>query len=456
MGCRFGQVAGLPRREYCWCVPLAPSRLLMDTPTVAVARFLSQHAHRLTAFPVDGEMSTVHGLFQAAAVSSGAAAVPRDAFVTCVERILAAVGGAVAVHGGRLTAIDPMMVDTYIRVLGGGRPQENRNASGSTYASTIEVPRFTPPSGLLRDRLDHAVAYTPQTPGTRLQALLDYRTARPRLHLAALRQHPAKPFFPVCDAASHLPHHPERCWDTHDHYVAAIRDETDLSLGDCLYLDTCHRRQCRYVHYTWVGARLREWKPRVVELSPSDYTLGQSVSKRAVPAAVAIGGDVYKMDLTQLGKFAGVVMDPDWQDESMELQRLPMAALQPEGVLFLWVPGRLMEVGRSVLGRWGYTVVHEIAWLKLNQLQRTIVTGRTGHWLNHSKEHVLVGVRGQPAWLNGGVDVDTVVAQTREPGRKPDEVYDMVERMVGSGRKLEVFGRRHNVRDGWVTVGREL
>lgn len=34
----------------------------------------------------------------------------------------------------------------------------------------------------------------------------------------------------------------------------------------------------------------------------------------------------------------------------------------------------------------------EIIWVKTNQLQRIIRTGRTGHWLNHGKEHCLVNI----------------------------------------------------------------
>lgn len=37
-----------------------------------------------------------------------------------------------------------------------------------------------------------------------------------------------------------------------------------------------------------------------------------------------------------------------------------------------------------------YEQVDEIIWVKTNQLQRIIRTGRTGHWLNHGKEHCLV------------------------------------------------------------------
>ena len=53
-----------------------------------------------------------------------------------------------------------------------------------------------------------------------------------------------------------------------------------------------------------------------------------------------------------------------------------------------------MELARECLTLWGYERVDELIWVKTNQLQRLIRTGRTGHWLNHGKEHCLVGVKG--------------------------------------------------------------
>lgn len=70
---------------------------------------------------------------------------------------------------------------------------------------------------------------------------------------------------------------------------------------------------------------------------------------------------------------------------------------------------------------WGYKRVEEIIWVKTNQLQRIIRTGRTGHWLNHSKEHCLVGIKGDPI-VNRNIDTDVIVAEVRETSRKPDEV----------------------------------
>lgn len=65
-----------------------------------------------------------------------------------------------------------------------------------------------------------------------------------------------------------------------------------------------------------------------------------------------------------------------------ELRRLPLPQLQPDwGVLALWVTGRAMELGRELFSVWGYKRVDEVVWVKVNQVERLIRTGRTGHWL---------------------------------------------------------------------------
>lgn len=73
------------------------------------------------------------------------------------------------------------------------------------------------------------------------------------------------------------------------------------------------------------------------------------------------------------------------------MMEFDMSNLQDEGMFFLWVTGRAIDIGRQCLKKWGYNHIEELIWCKTNQLGRTICTGRTGHWLNHSKEHVLMG-----------------------------------------------------------------
>lgn len=145
-----------------------------------------------------------------------------------------------------------------------------------------------------------------------------------------------------------------------------------------------------------------------------------------------------------------------------EMRQLPVPTLQEEGLIFLWVTGRAMELGRECLKLWGYERVDEIIWVKTNQLQRIIRTGRTGHWLNHGKEHCLVGLKRKSDGsdcsytFNKGLDCDVIVAEVRATSHKPDEIYGIIERLSPGTRKLELFGRPHNVQPNWVTLGKFL
>lgn len=254
------------------------------------------------------------------------------------------------------------------------------------------------------------------------------------------------------------------------HHLPIKFSTSESSPGDCSYLDTCHKmRGCRYLHYyTLTPTRPPAEQAQKPKTDVSEFTMGQCYTHatRQEMAPQWISCDVRYLKFPLLGKFSAIISDPAWDIhmalpygtcKDMELLSLPINILQDEGIIILWVTGRSIDVGRKALHKWGYRMANEMIWIKLNQLKRTIVTGRTGHWLNHSKEHLLVGIKGNPQWLNRLVDVDTIVSGTRETLRKPDEVYDMVERLVGKhSRKLEIFGRDHNVRPGWLTIGNQL
>jgi hypothetical protein len=57
-----------------------------------------------------------------------------------------------------------------------------------------------------------------------------------------------------------------------------------------------------------------------------------------------------------------------------EMRAMPIPTLQDEGLLFLWVTGRAMEVGRECLRVWGYTRVDEVVWVKTNQVSQKYIT----------------------------------------------------------------------------------
>ncbi|XP_068611889.1 N6-adenosine-methyltransferase subunit METTL3 [Brachionichthys hirsutus] len=254
------------------------------------------------------------------------------------------------------------------------------------------------------------------------------------------------------------------------HFRRIINKHTDESLGDCSFLNTCfHMDTCKYVHYEIdsppeAEGGLLGLQAGTTELGLHDDGDADSNVGKLFPSQW-VCCDIRFLDVSILGKFAVVMADPPW-DIHMELpygtltddemRKLNIPVLQDDGFLFLWVTGRAMELGRECLSLWGYERVDEIIWVKTNQLQRIIRTGRTGHWLNHGKEHCLVGVKGNPQGFNRGLDCDVIVAEVRSTSHKPDEIYGMIERLSPGTRKIELFGRPHNVQPNWVTLGNQL
>ena len=241
------------------------------------------------------------------------------------------------------------------------------------------------------------------------------------------------------------------------HFKPIIKPHTDVTQGDCSYLDTCrHMDICKFVHYQIEDNEL-------IPSNRKELILSGDTGNQILPSQW-INCDIRNFDCSILGKFDVIMADPPWdihmdlpygtlRDD--EMKNLPVRKLQDDGVIFLWVTGRALELGRDCLELWGYTRKEELVWIKTNQLQRLIRTGRTGHWLNHSKEHCLIGIKGNPK-LNRNLDCDVLVSEVRETSRKPDEIYELIERMKPGGRKLELFARAHNRRQGWISLGNQL
>ena len=241
------------------------------------------------------------------------------------------------------------------------------------------------------------------------------------------------------------------------HFKPIIKPHTEVSLGDCSYLDTCrHMDICKFVHYQIEDSDM-------IPSNRKELILNGDENNKILPSQW-INCDIRNFDYSILGKFDVIMADPPWdihmdlpygtlRDE--EMKNLPVRKLQDDGVIFLWVTGRATELARECLEIWGYKRIEELVWIKTNQLQRLIRTGRTGHWLNHSKEHCLIGIKGNPK-LNRNLDCDVLVSEVRETSRKPDEIYELIERMKPGGRKLELFARPHNRRQGWISLGNQL
>lgn len=80
-----------------------------------------------------------------------------------------------------------------------------------------------------------------------------------------------------------------------------------------------------------------------------------------------------------------------------------------------------------------------------------------GYYLQHAKETCLVGRKGtDPIGCRYQVCSDVIYAERRGQSQKPERIYEIIEELVPNGRYLEIFGRKNNLRDGWITIGNEL
>ena len=170
-------------------------------------------------------------------------------------------------------------------------------------------------------------------------------------------------------------------------------------------------------------------------------------------------------------QFDVIMMDPPWQlatanptrgvslsysqltDDS--IANLPVRQLQTNGLLFVWVINAKYEWTLSQFKKWGYTFVDEIVWVKVTNSRR--LAKSHGFYLQHAKEVCLVARRGAtPPGLVSGIGSDIIYAPRRGQSQKPTEIYELIERLVPNGKYLEIFARKNNLRDFWVSIGNEV
>jgi len=146
---------------------------------------------------------------------------------------------------------------------------------------------------------------------------------------------------------------------------------------------------------------------------------------------------------------------PDAHYKTMSLEDI--CSLEVEGVsiqekiadnaiLFLWATNPQNKVAHRVIESWGFTYVTNMAWVKDRW--------GTGYYLRGKHELLLIAKRGDiPPPIEEVRPSSVLNAPVREHSRKPDEVYDMIEKMYPNRRYLELFAR--NVREGWTAWGLE-
>ena len=291
-------------------------------------------------------------------------------------------------------------------------------------------------------------------------------------------------------------------------------------------MDRCSDLKCPYVHYVLDDARANEesiyfqQRDRLKVVSPEEEG-GEEKRQREELASVlgpispvsTIQADLRGFALEKIcggENFRAVLIDPPWSISMAlpfpslrdgEIESLKIASVLDRSrvcYVFLWATQRKTPLAREILQKWASkarmcVVTHDLVWVKLNQLNRLVSAGRTGYYFNHAKETCVVGVYhpvlGQEEreqereeevkegdgsenintnTINNDTarfpfkDSDVICAKVREISRKPDEIYGVIERLLGpNSKKLELFARNWNVSSArkyqnWVCIGNQI
>lgn len=173
-------------------------------------------------------------------------------------------------------------------------------------------------------------------------------------------------------------------------------------------------------------------------------------------------------------RFGAVLADPPWRFTNRtgkmapehrrlsryqtmshaEIMELPIPQLVlPQSHLYLWVPNALVLEGLEVMKRWGFTYKTNLVWFKVRKDGGPDGRG-VGFYFRNVTELVLFGVRGSMRTLAPGRrQVNLLATRKREHSRKPDQLYDLIER-CSPGPYLELFARHG--RPEWSQWGDEI
>ncbi|KAJ5067182.1 mt-a70 family protein [Anaeramoeba ignava] len=192
---------------------------------------------------------------------------------------------------------------------------------------------------------------------------------------------------------------------------------------------------------------LEEDDPKLNEKATKEELEGFGVFE-APEFCVPIKCDVREFDWEKLAKegpFDAIIADPPWR----------LAGPNPtRGVHIGYDTLTDNEIASIVqlLNNWGYRLETTIEWIKMGNSGR--IAKGNGYYLQHSKETCLVGIKGNPKPKEYPIDV--IVYPRRGQSQKPNTLYEMVEKMYPNGKYLEIFARRNNLRNFWISIGIEF
>jgi len=135
-----------------------------------------------------------------------------------------------------------------------------------------------------------------------------------------------------------------------------------------------------------------------------------------------------------------------------QIARFQLPELCAQSILFLWRVAAMQDEALFVCKAWGFRPYSEITWVKMTKHDKMHMG--MGHVVRAAHESCLIGVRGRrlpPATL---AERSVLIAKTGEHSEKPQDFYELVDRLYPDAIKHEMFARR--TRPGWQQTGNQL
>lgn len=171
-------------------------------------------------------------------------------------------------------------------------------------------------------------------------------------------------------------------------------------------------------------------------------------------------------------KFTVIYADPPWeyefsQSESRSIEahyhtmavedicELPIPS-DKNAILFLWTTSPKIPEALQVIEKWGFEYRTNMTWVKgeLSEGEIKLQIGM-GYYCREQHELLLIARRGDigfpdPSNRPGSV----ILARRTEHSRKPETVYEIIERMYPNQHYIELFARQKRL--GWTAWGLEV